>query len=233
MAAKKRVNPLQKPIHPALALMLIGLVGIGGIIALVFRSNQNPIHPPRQYQSQTTLTSVPSPTLTLPTPIVKTYVSSDLGISFQYNIGYPGAPDPKEIGNKIYLGPANDDSIYVQVLTKDPSDTLETAVRKQFLQGYSDQKCLFSDNLPNIPINMPSQYIHLSYIRLRVEPADKNQNLDNVQKTDCPAYLIGQDGESYFLMDTRHPNKFLFFHIGGGNFPGGRVTWDNTVQFLD
>src|SRR6266487_1850870 len=65
MAKKTVLSRLHQPVHPVLTLVLIGLVVIGGISALVLRSNQNPITTPQQYQTQ----SIPTAT---PTPIIDT-----------------------------------------------------------------------------------------------------------------------------------------------------------------
>lgn len=232
------VKKLHKPVYPIVSTIVLVIAVALAIIGLfvVWQQQHQSFSSQQQTQALTNFpTATHSPLSTEPSrlkDIIKTYTSSNLGISFRYDIGSLSDPLPlqvKEVSNKIYLymGSFNPDGIYVQVLSKDPADNLVTAVRKQFLQGYSEQKCILTVDT--------SKYSFLSstYIRASAQPADSSQNYDNVSKTDCPADLIGQAGSSYFLMDIAHPNKFLFFEISGGNFGADKGTWDETVQFLN
>lgn len=242
----KQTHPLQRRFSSKVnAGILAGMFLFAVAVLLVALQMQDSLFTSHQSTPPITFKVSPMPTsppVATPTPNIQTYTSQNLGISFQYNAGsapgdrnYLAPVYVKEIGDKVYLyqvfqnGKNNFDTnnLSVQVLSKDPSQTLEEAVRQQFLQGYSAQTCLFKDNSGNTP-GMPA-----SDIRLSVQPVDMNQNMGGVPKTDCPASLIGDNQNSYFLMDTAHPGKFLFFHISGGNLPGNHGTWDMSVKILN
>jgi len=78
---------------------------------------------------------------------IRTFTSSDLGISFTYNGNsqWDGKPvQVKEIGNRVYLYAWDsnpEDGRFVEVFPKDSNDSMTQAIIKQFLQGYSMQDC--------------------------------------------------------------------------------------------
>src|SRR5258708_7332293 len=78
----------------------------------------------------------------------KTFISTDLGISFQYEGGiYKNPVLVKQIGNRVYLylnctGKEDPTSgKFVEVLSNNPNDSLSDAIKKQFLQGFSTKDC--------------------------------------------------------------------------------------------
>jgi len=171
MKKKNLTKTLHKPVLSK--PILLGALGLSILLLLVVLQIQDGIFSSKPAPLPTP-TFAPVPTTQAvynsPTPFFQTFTSPDLGISFTH----PSSVDVKEVGNKVYLGRIDPYGLYVQVLPKDPADTLEAAARKQFLQGYSEQKCLFRDNSRNTP-HLPS-----SFIRLSVYSADSDQELDNV-----------------------------------------------------
>lgn len=175
----------------------------------------------------------------------KTFTSKSLGISFQYEGGiYKNPVFVKKIGNKVYLylnytgkeGPTS--GKFVEVLSKNPKDSLSDAIKKQFLQGFSSTDCpIVSPKIDRRIINTSYKYAQISV----PGPFDGTVNLRNQAKL-CPTTYTynGVTGLAYFVMDPKHPNKYAFFKLGqspilgappqsAGNFA---KTWDLTLKFL-
>lgn len=67
-------------------------------------------------------------------------------------------------------------------------------------------------------------------------PQNTNFNAWKQAEEQCsPIYATSQ--EAYFLMDSTHPEKFLFIYIGQDNFNGPpsnpNLTWEKTLRFID
>lgn len=179
-----------------------------------------------------------------PTPVflpTKTFTSTNLGIRFHYrDIGDEKGNIidrvfVKEAADKIYIYTKvfnPDQGKYVEVVTKPVSQSITLAIKNQFLQGYSDQNCIITvDTLQRK--YAPSTYIYATiwYINRFAVPHQ------------CPDFIMSGNSVRYFLMDTAHPNKLLFFNLGQDNFgsgiypdlhdPSGELTWDETIAYIN
>ncbi len=176
----------------------------------------------------------------------KTFISTDLGISFQYEGGiYKNPVLVKQIGNRVYLylnctGKEDPTSgKFVEVLSNNPNDSLSDAIKKQFLQGFSTKDCpIVSPKIDKRTINGSYQYVQISV----PGPFDGTVNLRNQAKFCPPTYTYnGETGFVYFVMDPKHPSKYAFFKLGqsptlgappqSGNHFG--KTWDLTLKFIN
>lgn len=169
----------------------------------------------------------------------KKFTSTSLGISFSYlenqNQGH-WTITVKEMGDKACVTyDTNDNDCskgqYVQVFQKTPADTLENAITKQFLKGYSTNDCFVTTNYPytNIkpPLGFPSTY-RIAVISFPA-PTDPNTGMQNANK--CPRPYTAAGGLAYFLEDTNHPDKLFFFHIGQyGIEAENKLQWNQTVE---
>lgn len=182
-------------------------------------------------------TAPPSPTLS---QNVKIFTSPDLGISFTYdgNTLWDGKPvQVKEIGDKAYLYAWDEnpeDGRFVEVFSKDATDSLPDAITKRFLQGYSPQDCHVT------VANLAKNYYERSgfvYAQIRpIEPPSAIESLPQLAAK-CPPVYATINSLTYFLMDIAHPDKLVFFNIGQDTIDSGRtdvlITWDQTIQFVE
>jgi len=165
-------------------------------------------------------------------PDLKTY-TSPLGISFGY-LQNQGAQtiSVKESGNKICLtSDAQDNSClkgqYVEVFQKSANDSLDEAIKKQFLTNYSEKDCFVSRDYPYTNLNYPNSY-EMAIISF---PKNSDSSVPWWKNADkCPAPYTTGGGVAYFLQDKDHPNKLLFFKIGQyGIMSENNLVWNQTV----
>lgn len=192
---------------------------------------------------------VPTPVAETATPAPKAellkYESKNLGISFSYLAKqvYNSPVFVKEVGNKIYVyvssTPEDDGNYsigqYVEVFSKDKAMSLEEAVKAKFLTGSYSNYCqvdsdiiLFSGN--KIPAAYETAVINLKNKKLIKDPTELNEQLKK-----CPLPYTQSNGVSYFLGDSKHPDKFLFFSIGQYGIMADtdkQTGWQDTIEFL-
>jgi hypothetical protein len=249
MAKKAKPNNLlQKPVPNLISLFaILGLILIFIVLAInKYSAFYSAFKIPTQSISYVpVVTDTPDLTLSLtpmPTwvPIVKTFTSNDLGISFDYVEPYNQPIHITEVGNKVYLNVRQDEpplGKYVEVFLKNSTDSLSEAVRKQFLQGYSIQNC------PVVPANLEKSYFENStyqYIQITIPLANSYQEGMQLEQKCPPTYTYNRrSGIVYFMMDTSHSGKFVFFNLGQDNFLGKptpsndtTTTWDRTIKVL-
>jgi len=210
---------LHTPVHPKVGMIVLVIAVVLAVLGLLIiwqyhtsSSSQQPIHTITDYPTLTL-----APLSKLP---VKTFTSPDLGISFHYrDIGDADGKimqppvSVQEVGNKIYVYQGDlkiDQDKYVEVVTKPASQSIDAAISNQFLQGYSDQTCMVKDD------NLPRKYTPSTYIRATVWPADRL-----AIPPQCPVYTVAGNSVNYFLMDTAHSDKLLFFSLGQSNYDSG------------
>lgn len=166
------------------------------------------------------------------------YTSEALGLRFRH-AQMMEKNDPsslvrtKEIGNKVYVytGIAKPESgQYVEVFTKVKTDSLEEAVRKQFLKGIDAADCYVSIQTDK---KLPANFIK-AIIAYPV-PTDSDQPAFTMGDK-CPSPYSAKGGISYFLSDKNYPEKLLFFSIGQyaidsqtGNLDS---FWQDTIEIL-
>jgi hypothetical protein len=193
-----------------------------------------------------TRTSVPTQLPTVAPPATATsaprgdsvtFTSQTLGIRFDY----PAALDGRRVGVKatgdkvyVYIEPIQPEAgQWVQVYRKPPAQSLEDAIRQQVLKGVSAQDCqvVSSDDPVAGQVNPPTfRFARIDVPRTPGE--DYEALIAKAQKCPQPYAAIG--GMAYFLADTAHPDRFLFFSIGQYVIPLGKDrTWQSSIGFLD
>ena len=173
-----------------------------------------------------------------PSPVpYTTYTSQNLGISFSY-ITDSGVQKffVKEIGDKIYLYASFGNRIqnpeegkFVEVFSKNPQQSLEQAIKQQFLAGVSGNSCIVK-NYSNGQARIDKSY--QTVIISAVIPHNPNLSYSDVHSliANCSQYAYQYDGVSYFMMDPKHPDKLLFLRIGQDDIPSGvGPMWDGTI----
>ena len=171
---------------------------------------------------------------TFPPIQTKTFVSKDLGISFMYPVGGDTYPsnfnlEVKVVGTKILLG---NEINSIQVFKKDPSETLEQAVIKNVLSGYSLSVC----QIKSYPNSAFSKYMNLNFPNHEAIFIDNTTEVAN-ENSNCPAYFTPHDGNNFFVTDINHPDKFIFIRSGVSvlnvtpNNKDGK-SWVETIKML-
>src|SRR6266699_2991327 len=218
-----------------IVLLIVCMVALAGGVTKVFQQ----ITPPP--------TSTLSPK---PVPHV-TYTSNNLGVRFTYPIQVGGVLKffTREIGNRIYLYdnyskesfnqpfPGTDaeflksiapGAFSVEVITKDPQQSLADAIKQQFLTGYSATDCYVNTTRDGHPRGDES--IQTAIIDF---PHHSNQTREQLvaSASKCSKYVRSFDSVNYFMMDPKHPSKLLFVKIGQYNIPSGEggLTWDRSI----
>jgi hypothetical protein len=185
---------------------------------------------------QETSPSVPEEQEELPEPGQKKYVSEILGIGFYYleNQGNQTI-SIHESGNKVYV---NYDSSepesgqYVEIFAKSPDDTLVEAVEKRLLSGYSEEDC----EVYVVDTGMDQYPDTYEKVNIRVAPEWEDMQEFFRLYENCPFRYTQSNGISYFLGDSEHSDKFLFFSIGQYGISAsaeGTKGWQDTIEFLD
>ena len=167
----------------------------------------------------------------------KRYTNPQAGISFIFPAKFAGETlDVKESGDKIYVYDTKypyTQGQYLEVFQKNPADTLEQAIQKQFLANISPKDCFVKDEKPDQGANFPVNY----QVKTLGYPVDPNSELPFfAQPNKCPVPYAQTNGMLYFLGDTKHPKIFLFFSIGQQNFPiaeNSQISWQDTIEFLN
>lgn len=226
--------------------LLLGIVVIGGGILILTGHNEINLSidskpTPTIINDQLTPKETPkvkiSPTIIQPTkstnPNLKTFTSTNLGTTFSYlEKQNEETITTKEIGNKVYIySTATQPTTgqYVEVFNKNQSQSLEDAIRQQFLTGYLEKDCLLkAGNYAKYPDSFVTAEIRL--------PTDSNDDMGTLEAKakKCPEKYVSFGGISYFLEDKNHPDKFVYFGIGQyAILSEGGLTWQETIRFLD
>lgn len=190
--------------------------------------------------TQKTASPTAEPTIS---PNSNLFSSDKLGISFLYaKLGETGNNSTKvnvrEIGNKVYVYVNNianakpESGQYVEVFQKNPTDSLEQAIKKQFLSGISENDCFIRISTDkNLPSNFTKATIGYPL------PTNTNEQPAFYYGEKCPENYRESNGISYFLADKNNPNKFLYFSIGqygiGAETSNNSTMWQDTIKFLN
>ena len=224
-------------------VIILGLVAIMalGFVGYTMVNNQPKLvsASPQPSPLASTLAATPSPTPS--NPSVKTFISPDLGISFSYRWQYSDGStvDAKEIGDKVYVYASNTkplDGQYIQVFKKDPIDTLDEAIAKSILTGYSKTSCIIKDEPDNPSGSKLTRPANYTFARMTV-PEEGTGDLPTMSAAaeKCPHPYTAIGGLAFFLADSDHPDKFAFISIGqyGLNGDTDKNGWQDTIKFTN
>ena len=175
----------------------------------------------------------------------KLFYSEKLGVGFTYRLLEELIPynryeaSATEKGNGVAVGyyekeEPKSDWINLEVFTKDPKDTLEQAITKEFLQGVNSKKC-FAQKYENEYLskkNPQYKYAEIFYAPTQVEEGINN-GIEN-----CPEKIhryVRTNASLYFFEDTRVPSKYVFVVIGqesAANSGLGNEDWSGSIRIL-
>ncbi len=157
-----------------------------------------------------------------------TYSSKSLGINFKYDSSNTGV---EEKGDKIYVYRGKkdlDNAQYVEVFSKDPKLTLQEAIKNKFLKKYSEKNCYPQ----TVSRDKVSGNFEGAIIAFPVSNSQNNNAGPWWQNADkCPKTYTETNGAAYFVMDKKHPDKFLFLNIGQYGIPVNGKNWQDTIGF--
>ncbi len=164
---------------------------------------------------------------------VTTFTSQRLGISFKYRASEAGV---QESGDRVYVYPLTmkpTDGQWVRVFRKPPAQSLEDAIRLQVLAGYSPQDCFVVASQDPVPGHANPPGYRFARIDVPHAPGEGPGLLQD-RAAKCPQPYAAVGGIAYFLADTAHPDRFLFFSIGQYGIPAeDNTVWQQTIRFLD
>ena len=161
------------------------------------------------------------------------YVSKALGVAFRY-IPAPiegGSVGVKETGDTIFLSYgtlAPESGQFVEVFSKDPSETFADAIRRRILAGYPSPDCKIEVTPSSVRAGY--QTAEISYPL----PADQNANqMWFANAALCNAKYDRTNGIRYFLYDPKHPDQFAYLDIGQYSIFGqDKTPWQDTLTFM-
>ena len=141
----------------------------------------------------------------------------------------------KENGNKVYVYPPSFKSYtegqWVEVFPKGKDESLADAIKRVILPTNSPTDCLVTSNPPNLQSKYPQNY-KTAVIGV---PSDPNDDLSTLgpKWEKCHEPYVTENGISYFLEDTNHPDRFVYFSIGQYPISSGRPNqvWQDTISF--
>lgn len=156
------------------------------------------------------------------------YLSNNLRIAFYYTPTEGDQPiHVTETSDKIFVYSGSQEYTqgkYVQVLQKDPTQTLQQALENIITSnGSTLNNCKVYLGSPAYPNNPKYQTGMILY------------SATNQSQTGCPITYTKSGGISYFLMDSLYPSKLLFFSIGQDAIysnTDGSNSWENTIVFF-
>lgn len=243
----------------ATIVLILGVVVFAGIAVylLVLNKTNNTGTTPISSDSNKGNTNNhenPSPTASVKQNDISSpikYVSKTLGISFEYlpTQSYDAKTYIKEVGNKIYVYAVGnaygntdpnryEDGQFVEVFSKDKNKSLKEALQDRFLTGAYAQYCQVDEDT----IGFGNKSTPKTYVKANINLKNR-ENVSNVDDLyeklkNCPDPYTQRNGVSYFLADTEHPDKFLFFSIGQYQIDAskegdGSLGWQDTIEFLD
>lgn len=178
-------------------------------------------------------------------PGTKIFYSSKLGVGFTYSLLEGFSSDIYEVpvieeGNGVSIGypekkgtPASGRKS-LQVFNKDPKDTLEQAITKEFLKDVDPNKC-FAQKYENEYVtkkNPQYNYAEIFYAQTQVEPGINN-GIEN-----CPEKIhdyVRTNATLFFLEDTRVPSKYIFVVLGQESIAAsglGNEDWSDSIRIL-
>ncbi|HEX7042041.1 MAG TPA: hypothetical protein VF189_02235 [Patescibacteria group bacterium] len=194
----------------------------------------------------------------------KLYISNKLGISFYYApfIPIPGSVENgeynfvREIGNKIYLYSSydpdkfnkpfkgtdqeflNDKSIgykYLEVFYKNPQESLSDAIKEKIFNNNLPNQCYIKTNTIDTEVREDMSYERAEILEYETPTTMKytyQQNRDYILS--CTSYAGNYIGESYFMINPQHPDRFLYISLGQDNVASGYkgYTWDGTIKIF-
>ena len=240
-------QPVPSSKTPWLVIVIVLLVGIASYFGYqTYQLKKQLIVQPTPSQAITDINdpaSTSTPTPSTPTdPNIKTFTSQKLGVTFNYQEKYVGSDETvstKEIGNRVYVYSSAigqpDQGQYVEVFNKNPQQSFEDAIKGTILQGYSESDCLIqisNSNPTGSKYQLPTNY---EIARIDV-PHSGTEDMEIIgQKfAKCPRTYASSGGLAYFLFDSTHPDKYVFFSIGQYALNAGdNITWEDTFRFID
>ena len=135
------------------------------------------------------------------------YHSEALGIAFSFFVDDTYV-EISEAGNRITVGEQ-----FVDVYEKDPTESLNEAIERQFLDGYDPEKCFVEMRESNIE---GYQKAIISYPPPNYGVIPDAESWFNAK--DCPGDHTPTYKYRYFLSSEEHPDMLIFVDMSGDTF---------------
>jgi hypothetical protein len=125
----------------------------------------------------------------------------------------------------MYGGSTPNTGQSVEIILKDPKDSLSDSINKKFLKGYNPEECY-----PQIQSEENGIFTAIiGYPEYTGDDAPSWLNAEN-----CPQDYTSTNGISYFYYDESVPDRFAYFSIGQYAIYGSAdySGWQDTFRFL-
>lgn len=169
----------------------------------------------------------------------KRYTSEKLGVEFIYSESFNEQQFlVKEIGRRIYVYEhlmQPESGQYIEVFSKDANMSFDEALSKKFLTtAEHKENCKVTGNFMAVgnSAKYPSN-IKFGNIEVSKEYSDVDELFKLLDK--CPSPYTQSNGISYFIYDTKNPDKYGFVSIGQYIIPSDNEggVWQDTIRFVD
>ncbi len=175
----------------------------------------------------------------------KIFTSERLGISFDYSSDKRESENNEvavfEQNNRVYIylpylnesfDPEDTTEQFVEVFYKEPSESMEEAIKKTVLKDYPFSGCTLEKiELDSATAKESLEYYNISYPSISNEVADLDEMLADAEK--CNPQYSTTNAIRYFVYDPNFPERFFFFNLGQDPImiDDGRM-WANTFVIL-
>lgn len=227
------------------ALVVIGFSTAFLLIGYILANKNKPAPVPAEATPSPSVTVIPTTPQVVPTSIEvtikptlppnpkgNTYRSDKLHLAFYYASTVNGSDETftvSETGNKVFVyakGTAKESGQSVESFTKDPNQTLEQAITKQFLAGIASNTCFVTK------LDSKQAGIETAIIDYPV-PTDATEPFFTYGEA-CPVDYSKTNGMRYFYYDPQFPDRYFFFDIGQYGIPAyndkADVSWQDTFS---
>jgi hypothetical protein len=169
----------------------------------------------------------------------KLFYSSKLGVGFTYidNGGASNIVSIREVDNDIYFDYPGRTDTYpkLEVFTKDPKDTLDQAVTKEFLAGADSKDCFIVSQKDSSVKSNPFVTTEIGY----TIPKNQGDNPFFYYSNKCPEkarpYAKTNGGQNFFMQPEKS-SQYGFVRIGQDMGPlsgfSDILDWSETIRFL-
>jgi hypothetical protein len=161
------------------------------------------------------------------------YVSTALGVSFSTPLGIGTKPFiVSEQDQTICVSQVANDALcgsgqFVEIFQKEAAETLESAIRRLFLAGKDEERCLVTVSNAK---NYPAEFLMGQITFPPTEEVDMEQMM--LDSEYCSPSYAQTNGIRYFLEDTNKPTRFAFFSIGQYAISSlAQKPWQETFEF--
>jgi hypothetical protein len=249
----QNINPPATSSNNPMGYVILSLViaGLAGTVGYLMGQKNPAVQPNPQTVTETNNQEVSPTSEIIPTVVQSpvpslqtfadhfTYTSNKFGISFDYANVWAGSTEKldvgvTEIGDKIYVGPKQykpETGQSIEVFTKDPADSLETAITKKFLSSVSKTDCYVKTKTGT------GSFVGFQTATIGYPVPTGTDQPPFMFGEKCPEMYKESNGMAWFMMDPKYPATYIYVSIGQSPGPASSTApkaeeWFKTIKIL-